>query len=373
MPRIRVKEGDRESVHDLADGVLTVGRSPDNHVVLTDRECSRHHCYVERVDLGFKMVDLESRNGTKANGRVMNQHLLKTGDVVSIGKAEMRYEDDGRADVRVPARAASPADRGTKPAPRPAAATGRAERPRRTYARRGGDATKWVFLGVLLVAGGIAAFAISRFAAVDPELKQGRDLMVRAQAAERKADSLADPGDQARQLEAALELYRQIPESAASPFAAARQKIPALESLLREKQAEAQPRRPPEDRPPDAPRRDGANSGGGADPWDTVQRAVDRHLQDNDYKEAWIALRRFLDGNAGHEPARQRLDAVEGQARAYASTIRAKIRELVEAGRAGAAREEGHRAIDLLSSPPVTVFDDLRRQIEEDLQKLIPP
>jgi predicted component of type VI protein secretion system len=327
MPRIRVKEGDRENVYDLTDGVLVVGRSPDNHVVLTDRECSRHHCHFERVELGYKMVDLESRNGTKANGRMANQHLLQPGDLITIGKAELRFEDENGAAGRAPAPAAPPAaDRASRPAPRASVHTGRAERPRRAVVRPGGDATKWVLLLVLLLAAAAAVFILARYG-----------------------------GDRARPGRAAA--------SSRDPAAERRPDPPDA----------APPARPADDAPAADPRRDGAAAGTGDPAWDTVQRAVDRHLLDNDYKEAWLALRRFLDGNAGHGAAQQRLAAVETQARDYASTLRAKMRELVDAGRAGAAREEGQRALDLLGNAQVTVFDDLRRQIEEELQKLIPP
>jgi len=85
MARLRVKDGDREEVLELTGPMLTIGRSPDNNVILTDRECSRHHCYIERVEMGFKLVDMESRNGTKTNGQFKNQHLLQPGDLVTIG------------------------------------------------------------------------------------------------------------------------------------------------------------------------------------------------------------------------------------------------------------------------------------------------
>ncbi len=93
MQRLIVKDDIGERTFDLLDSPIVIGRAPEVKLLLTDKESSRRHCQVERVDLGWKVVDLESRNGTRVNGKFVNQHLLKPGDVISIGKATMAFQD----------------------------------------------------------------------------------------------------------------------------------------------------------------------------------------------------------------------------------------------------------------------------------------
>jgi general secretion pathway protein E len=74
---------------------LTVGRQSGNVVVIDDIEASRAHCIVERVAAGVRVRDLGSRNGTKINGQVIKTALLEEGDVITIGKTELRVLTSG--------------------------------------------------------------------------------------------------------------------------------------------------------------------------------------------------------------------------------------------------------------------------------------
>ena len=70
--------GDRERI--------TIGRSPDNDVVLDSPTVSRHHAVVERIKEGvFRLRDLGTPNGVFVNGRRVKSAILKAGDKVQIG------------------------------------------------------------------------------------------------------------------------------------------------------------------------------------------------------------------------------------------------------------------------------------------------
>ncbi len=85
-------EGD-EKTFELTGAVCTFGRSSDNSCILKDRELSRQHFQVERTEFGFKVVDRESRNGTRVNDDFVNQHLLRPGDRIQIGKLVLVFKD----------------------------------------------------------------------------------------------------------------------------------------------------------------------------------------------------------------------------------------------------------------------------------------
>lgn len=65
-----------------------IGRAPDGDLVLPDPRVSRHHAVVDRVDGGFQLRDLGSRNGTLVNGQSVAEADLRDGDRVTIGGFE---------------------------------------------------------------------------------------------------------------------------------------------------------------------------------------------------------------------------------------------------------------------------------------------
>ena len=65
-----------------------VGRSPDNDVIIQGPEnvsVSMHHCEVRHDDSGFRIVDLESTNGTFLNGERIAEAELRPPAVIRLG------------------------------------------------------------------------------------------------------------------------------------------------------------------------------------------------------------------------------------------------------------------------------------------------
>lgn len=78
----------------LSIDVLTIGRLPDNGLVLNDQEVSRRHAEVRRERSGVTITDLSSANGTFVNGARLpaNQpHVLPPGAVIGIGRFVLSY------------------------------------------------------------------------------------------------------------------------------------------------------------------------------------------------------------------------------------------------------------------------------------------
>lgn len=93
MGRLKVTDEDGERMVELDRPTMTVGRSKENEIVVKSTQCSRRHCQIEKVEQGFKLIDLESRNGTKVNGKFVNQHLMMHGDKVIIGDVSFEFDD----------------------------------------------------------------------------------------------------------------------------------------------------------------------------------------------------------------------------------------------------------------------------------------
>jgi len=74
-------------------GSLTIGRSTDNDIVITDMLASRHHATLVPTAAGTEIHDAHSINGTFVNGAPVDQALLHEGDLVTIGNVDLVFEN----------------------------------------------------------------------------------------------------------------------------------------------------------------------------------------------------------------------------------------------------------------------------------------
>ncbi len=70
---------------------VTIGRTPDNDIVLDNRGVSRRHSQIEFGDGQAVIIDNESLNGTFVNSRRISEDVLKDNDVITIGKYSLVY------------------------------------------------------------------------------------------------------------------------------------------------------------------------------------------------------------------------------------------------------------------------------------------
>lgn len=73
---------------------LTIGRKPDNDIRIDNLAVSGKHALVITILDDSFLEDLGSTNGTYVNGKLIKKHALKNGDVVSIGKHELKYVNE---------------------------------------------------------------------------------------------------------------------------------------------------------------------------------------------------------------------------------------------------------------------------------------
>jgi cytochrome P450 / NADPH-cytochrome P450 reductase len=69
---------------------LRIGRAPDNDIVVSDPGASQHHAELRPEAAGYRLVDLDSRNGTFVNEQRVTAALLSEGDLVGIGSSTFR-------------------------------------------------------------------------------------------------------------------------------------------------------------------------------------------------------------------------------------------------------------------------------------------
>ena len=91
------------SVHELTEGCVTIGRAPDNAIVLDEPSVSSHHAELRLTGETCILKDLGSTNGTRVNGVPMAETALRFNDRIRFGAAEARYESDARGSQAMPA------------------------------------------------------------------------------------------------------------------------------------------------------------------------------------------------------------------------------------------------------------------------------
>jgi FHA domain-containing protein len=103
---------------DISSNTLTIGRAPDNQLVLQDQQASSHHAEIRPDAQGYLLVDMNSRNGTFVNEqRLMPQtpRLLISGNVIRIGETRLTYLIGGEGEATMRANASEYINPGYSP------------------------------------------------------------------------------------------------------------------------------------------------------------------------------------------------------------------------------------------------------------------
>lgn len=77
---------------------ITIGRKPENDIQVDNLAVSGQHCAIITILNDSFLEDLDSTNGTFVNGKLVKKHALKNGDIVSIGKHELKYVNTEASD-----------------------------------------------------------------------------------------------------------------------------------------------------------------------------------------------------------------------------------------------------------------------------------
>jgi pSer/pThr/pTyr-binding forkhead associated (FHA) protein len=103
MPKlILTTEAQGKVAYEFAEGSITIGRAPDNMIVIDDPSVSNRHATMELTGETYRLKDLESTNGTKVNGVPITETVLRFDDRIRFGAIEARYEPEVRGSQPLP-------------------------------------------------------------------------------------------------------------------------------------------------------------------------------------------------------------------------------------------------------------------------------
>ncbi len=77
----------------VRDKPLTLGREPDNDVVLKSTFVSKHHAIVRYEGGQFLIEDQQSANGTRVNGAPVSVSMLSPVDAIEVGDQQLSFID----------------------------------------------------------------------------------------------------------------------------------------------------------------------------------------------------------------------------------------------------------------------------------------
>lgn len=77
----------------LRHGEVTIGRALDNDLVIHNPTISQHHARIYTYLGASYIEDLDSTNGTYIDGKRVNKHVLKPGNVIKLGKYELEVDE----------------------------------------------------------------------------------------------------------------------------------------------------------------------------------------------------------------------------------------------------------------------------------------
>ncbi|MCB9508367.1 MAG: sigma 54-interacting transcriptional regulator [Myxococcales bacterium] len=90
---LTIDEPSRATAHRIfGSRVVTIGTGPDNDVVLEDPSVSRKHCEVRVEAAGYRLVDLDSKNGTRLGDLRIRDAFLRSGASIVVGATTIRFE-----------------------------------------------------------------------------------------------------------------------------------------------------------------------------------------------------------------------------------------------------------------------------------------
>ena len=76
----------------IETGFGMIGRKSDCEISIKDPAVSGNHACVKLTKDGYVIEDLGSANGVHISGRQVTQHLLKSGDLVTVGEHQLKFQ-----------------------------------------------------------------------------------------------------------------------------------------------------------------------------------------------------------------------------------------------------------------------------------------
>ncbi|MHB8755568.1 MAG: GAF domain-containing protein [Candidatus Acidiferrales bacterium] len=102
MPRIVIhRSGEDSRIFELnGDRPVSIGRAKSSNVALDDPSVSRLHAVLRAtMDGHWQIIDRDSANGVKVNGKTTKEAVLRASDEIVVGVFRLRFEDSAERTI----------------------------------------------------------------------------------------------------------------------------------------------------------------------------------------------------------------------------------------------------------------------------------
>ena len=94
VPRLIVScDGATVAEHELTDRQYVIGRAETADVIVEDAYVSKMHTMLRVYANAILLFDLNSTNGTTVNSRIVSKAVLKSDDIISLGRHRLKIEN----------------------------------------------------------------------------------------------------------------------------------------------------------------------------------------------------------------------------------------------------------------------------------------
>ena len=84
-----IRDGNTQKEYILDKEVVTIGRAPESDICIDNIGVSSNHAKITSANL--LLEDIGSANGTYVNDQKVQSQTLENGDVIKVGKFEIRF------------------------------------------------------------------------------------------------------------------------------------------------------------------------------------------------------------------------------------------------------------------------------------------
>lgn len=98
---MQIKDDIVQNKFPLEENTVSIGRSTDNDIQLDDKAVSANHAWLEfhpsdddHPNGFFRLIDLQSTNGSFVNEKQISEQSLRHNDVVRIGFVNFKFVDE---------------------------------------------------------------------------------------------------------------------------------------------------------------------------------------------------------------------------------------------------------------------------------------
>jgi pSer/pThr/pTyr-binding forkhead associated (FHA) protein len=82
---------DKGSTFKIVSGRISLGRGPDNDIILNDVKSSRNHAWITVTSSGAEITDVSDKNKIIVNGDDSPKQLLKDKSIIQLGETKLQF------------------------------------------------------------------------------------------------------------------------------------------------------------------------------------------------------------------------------------------------------------------------------------------